>query len=64
MKTDLDVNAAMNLKKMAVFSLVGSSPVTACGEKGSGLCFGISETGLGEAGIQQHKTPMNIFGYV
>jgi len=61
---DRDINAAMNLKKMAAFSLAGSSPVTACGENGSGLCFGISETSLGEAGIQQHKTPMNIFGYV
>jgi len=61
---DRDVNAAMNLKKMAVFSLAGSFSVTACGEKGADLCFGISETGLYEAGIQQHKAPMDIFGYV
>lgn len=45
---DRDVNAAINLKNLAV-----SSTVSACGEEGAGRCFGNGETGLGEAGSKQ-----------
>lgn len=45
---DRDVNAAINLKNLAV-----SSTVSACGEEGSGSGQHVpSETGLGEAGSQ------------
>ena len=43
---DRDVNAAINLRNLAV-----SSTVTACGEESSGLLATASETSLGEAGI-------------
>ena len=44
---DRDVNAAINLKNMAV-----SSTVSACGGEGSGLAAMRGEPGSGEAGIQ------------
>lgn len=44
---DRDVNAAINLRNMAV-----SSTVSACGGEGSGLAEMPGETGSGEAGIQ------------
>ena len=44
---DRDVNAAVNLRNMAV-----SSTVSACGGEGSGLAEMRGETGSGEAGIQ------------
>jgi len=48
---DRDVNAAINLKKMAV-----SSTVSACGGEGSGPAREAQgETGSGEAGIQQRS---------
>ena len=42
---DRDVNAAINLRNLAV-----SSTVAACGEEGSGLRTTLSETGFSEAG--------------
>ena len=48
---DRDVNAAINLRNMAV-----SSTVTACGGEGAGLAFEAhGETSPGEAGIQQQS---------
>ena len=48
---DRDINAAINLRDMAV-----SSTVSACGGEGAGLALEAQgETGLGEAGIQQHS---------
>ena len=44
---DRDINAAINLRNMAV-----SSTVSACGGEGSGLADTRGETGSGEAGIQ------------
>lgn len=44
---DRDINAAINLRNMAV-----SSTVTVCGGEGSGLAEMRDETGSGEAGIQ------------
>ena len=45
---DRDVNAAINLKNLAV-----SSTVSACGEEGAGRGFGYGGTGLNEAGSKQ-----------
>lgn len=45
---DRDVNAAINLKNLAV-----SSTATACGGEGAGLARVPGETGPGEAGIQR-----------
>jgi putative transposase len=46
---DRDINAAINLRNMAV-----SSTVSACGGEGAGpVCEAQDETGPGEAGIQQ-----------
>ncbi|MDT1822533.1 transposase, partial [Acinetobacter baumannii] len=48
---DRDVNAAINLRNMAV-----SSTVAACGGEGAGLAREAQgETGPGEAGIQQQS---------
>ena len=48
---DRDVNAAINLRNMAV-----SSTVAACGGEGAGLARAVQgETGPGEAGIQQQS---------
>ncbi|WP_211363165.1 zinc ribbon domain-containing protein [Thermochromatium tepidum] len=60
---DRDVNAAINLKKVAESSAGGCQPfqrqadcsVTACGEVGSGLGHAQDETGLCEAGSQLHS---------
>jgi transposase len=47
LKMDRDLNAALDLRKLAA-----SSAVTACGEESSGSCFGVDETGLDEAGTK------------
>ncbi|MDT1857453.1 transposase, partial [Acinetobacter baumannii] len=48
---DRDVNAAINLRNMAV-----SSTVAACGGEGADLAREVQgETGPGEAGIQQQS---------
>lgn len=52
---DRDHNAAVNLENWGVRSLVAASSAetqNACGEEGSGLGFGSSETDLDEAGIR------------
>jgi transposase len=47
LKIDRDLNAAINLRKLAA-----SSAVTAYGEESSGPRFAVDDTGLDEAGTK------------
>lgn len=55
---DRDLNAAVNLRNEALKNTVSSTGIYACGEFGSGLLAAASETGLIEAGTNQHLEAM------
>jgi putative transposase len=52
---DRDVNAAINLRTVAVSSI---DTQNACGQKSAGLLNGVGETVLGEAGTNHHLGPV------